>query len=291
MDIISSESQLIVNNMEELGPKNEETIEISDNCDQNITIQLELGSNVTNIGSNSLSNNSFGSLLIPGYLLVKSSVESSTFQLQQTVMAINVDSDQNFNNNNIDTIENIDLSQITSCIDIPDIETQTSINGSLDHILLTTNSNDISFNNNVITGVTTRSKAKKCIEINSNKKKTKSKTKDNFVLNNCEKVISIYNKNNETIDKKKLINNESVVEEKNKTTIKENESEIMEQKTEKKLPPSRLVRVNCPVCNKEFKKTYLKEHMKIHEEDKPYKCLTCGKTYRFSIIHTINYFL
>jgi DNA-directed RNA polymerase subunit M/transcription elongation factor TFIIS len=222
---------------------------------------------------------------------VKSSVESSTFQLQQTVMAINVDSDQNFNNNNIDTIENIDLSQITSCIDIPDIETQTSINGSLDHILLTTNSNDISFNNNVITGVTTRSKAKKCIEINSNKKKTKSKTKDNFVLNNCEKVISIYNKNNETIDKKKLINNESVVEEKNKTTIKENESEIMEQKTEKKLPPSRLVRVNCPVCNKEFKKTYLKEHMKIHEEDKPYKCLTCGKTYRFSIIHTINYFL
>jgi DNA-directed RNA polymerase subunit M/transcription elongation factor TFIIS len=291
MDIISSESQLIVNNMEELGPKNEETIEISDNCDQNITIQLELGSNVTNIGSNSLSNNSFGSLLIPGYLLVKSSVESSTFQLQQTVMAINVDSDQNFNNNNIDTIENIDLSQITSCIDIPDIETQTSINGSLDHILLTTNSNDISFNDNVITGVTTRSKAKKCIEINSNKKKTKSKTKDNFVLNNCEKVISIYNKNNETIDKKKLINNESVVEEKNKTTIKENESEIMEQKTEKKLPPSRLVRVNCPVCNKEFKKTYLKEHMKIHEEDKPYKCLTCGKTYRFSIIHTINYFL
>jgi DNA-directed RNA polymerase subunit M/transcription elongation factor TFIIS len=287
MDIISSESQLIVNNLEELGPKNEETIQMSDNSDQNITIQLELGSN---IGTNCLSNNSFGSLLIPGYLLVKSSVESETFQLQQTVMAINMDSDQNFNNN-IDTIENIDLSQITSCIDIPDIETQTSINGSLDHILLTTNSNDISFNNNVITGVTTRSKAKKCIEINSNKKKTKSKTKDNFVLNNCEKVISIYNKNNETIDKKKLINNESIVEHKNMTTKKENETEIMETKTEKKLPPSRLVRVNCPVCNKEFKKTYLKEHMKIHEEDKPYKCLTCGKTYRFSIIHTINYFL
>jgi len=269
MDSIDSEPQLMVNKLDELSGKNLGTISMADNNEQSITIQLELPSNETNLQSA----NNLGSLLIPGYLLVKSSTDSGTYQLQQTVMAINVDND--CNSTNIDSIDNIDLSTITTCVDIPDIETQTSIAGPLEQIVLT--SNHVTNTNNAITGVLTRSRTKKGTPIGANKKKTEKclvndKIKD---LTNTEKV-------NNPIDKNKSTTSPLVVEQKQKTIKKSNQTEIHGQKTEKRLPPSRLVRVNCPVCNKEFKKTYLKEHMKIHEEDKPYKCLTCGKTYRYT---------
>ena len=38
----------------------------------------------------------------------------------------------------------------------------------------------------------------------------------------------------------------------------------------------------CGVCNKTFQRTkYLKEHMKVHVEDLPFKCSLCGERFKW----------
>ena len=184
------------------------------NCDANITMDCVVTPTPSTMGS----------ILIPGYLLVKSDTESQTYRLQQTFMQIDVESDQ----------PNADLATISLAIDAT--ATQTDIQCS-----------------SVI----------QCSEsLNSDKscnKKTNSKI--NKTINSNAKIspLSANNKNETKSDAKNVSKN---------------------KKSGKPLPPSRLARVECEVCGKEFKKNYIKEHMKIHDNDKPYKCPTCGKTYR-----------
>ncbi|CAG2158700.1 unnamed protein product [Oppiella nova] len=70
----------------------------------------------------------------------------------------------------------------------------------------------------------------------------------------------------------------------NSKVCKNNENLGTDGQTDKsghRVPASRLLRANCSVCDKQFKKTYLREHMKIHDNERPYKCIVCGKTYRW----------
>jgi hypothetical protein len=79
----------------------------------------------------------------------------------------------------------------------------------------------------------------------------------------------------------------------NSKVCKNNENLGTDGQTDKsghRVPASRLLRANCSVCDKQFKKTYLREHMKIHDNERPYKCIVCGKTYRYCFRRT-NQFL
>lgn len=161
-----------------------------------------------------------GSVLIPGYLLVRSETDSQTYRLQQTFMQIDVESDQ----------QSVDLSAISLAID------QTSV---------TTDSQ----NNCLVVG---------CVDESPKFVHKKSNSKTN---RSCNK-----NKENRVLSEKESKNDKNI--------------ELKNTRSGKPLPPSRLARIECDVCGKQFKKSYINEHKKIHNNDKPYKCMVCGKTYR-----------
>ncbi|CAG2104990.1 unnamed protein product [Medioppia subpectinata] len=88
-----------------------------------------------------------------------------------------------------------------------------------------------------------------------------------------------------TLKKDKKTRNNCLPSDDNSTANQTNDKLLPKKsgidKNGRKIPPSRLLQTNCPVCDKQFKKTYLKEHMKVHDNHRPYKCLICGKTYRW----------
>ena len=192
------------------------------NSEPTITLEVQMSSNQNNLGS----------ILIPGYLLVKSDTDSGTYHLQQTVMQIEVESDQHSEQ---------PITQLSAEESV--IKNPVLIETHLEPIIVTNDENN---------------------ELNVNNKRTENNNKNNDII--CEKSISPQ----KTSDS-------------NKKDNQNNETKVVstKQKSEKHLAPSRLVRVNCLVCEKQFKKTYIKEHMKIHQNHKPYKCVICGKTYRY----------
>lgn len=180
-------------------------------CD--ITLQIAEPASVTATGNFQKDNQlTINSMLIPGYLLIKSATDINTYELQQTYMAVGMPNDS------------------------PPTRTEV-----------------ISSNSFILPKQT-------------NVQAASAKTKTNSA--------SLQNRNSKTNASSNSLPLHLNDEKLNKS--------ISESTTSgKKVPPSRLVRVRCDICDKEFKKTYLKEHMKIHEEEKAYKCNVCGKRYRF----------